>query len=103
LQKNLAAIPNFPSNSLSYKKGMQYFFLALGGTIRIVDNQPDDAKTVDHWWREALKCFQDSKDVELRMTKELEEIIGQDDANKKNTLERAEMATIITSRLKPIE
>lgn len=103
LQKNLAAIPTFPSNSLSYKKGMHYFFLALGGTIRIVDNQPDDAKTVDHWWRESLKCFQNSKDVGLRMTKELEEIIASADANKNDSLERAELTSIITSRLKPVD
>jgi hypothetical protein len=103
LQKTLAAIPNFPSNSLSYKKGMQYFFLALGGTIRILDDQPDDATIVDRWWRESLKCFQNSKDVGLRMSKELEEIIASADANKNNSLDRKELATIITSRLKPVD
>jgi sulfatase-like protein len=103
LQKNLAAIPNFPSNSLSYKKGMHYFFLALGGTSRILDNHSDDAKTVDHWWHESLKCFQTSKDLGLRMTKELDEIISGADVNKNGSLERAELATIITSRLKEVE
>lgn len=103
VHKNLAAIPNIPSNTISYKKGMHYFFLALGGTIRIVNNQPEDAKTVDQWWRESLKWFQTSKDLGLRMTKELNEIIGSADANKNSSLERAELATIITSRLKPVE
>jgi hypothetical protein len=103
IQKNLAAIPNIASNKISYKKGINYFFLALGGTIRIVNNQPDDAKIVDHWWRESLKWFQNSKDLGLRMTKELEGIMSSADANKNNSLERAELATIITSRLKPVQ
>lgn len=103
VHKNLAAIPNIPSNTISYKKGMHYFFLALGGTIRIVNNQPEDAKTVDQWWRESLKWFQTSKDLGLRMTKELNEIIVSADANKNGSLERAELATIITSRLKLVE
>jgi hypothetical protein len=58
IQRNLASIPALGSNALNYKKGMHYFFLALGGTSRIVENQPDDARIVDHWWRESLKCFQ---------------------------------------------
>lgn len=103
IQKNLAAIPNIQSNAVSYKKGMHYFFLALGGTSRIVDNHPDDAKNVDHWWHESFKCFQASKDVGLRMSKELDEIMSSADANRNNSLERAELATIITSRLKPVQ
>jgi hypothetical protein len=103
LQKSLAAIPNLQSNSLNYKKGMHYFFLALGGTIRIVNNQPDDAKAVDQWWRESSKWFQSSKDLGVRMSKELDEIISSADANKNGSLERAELTTIITSRLKPVQ
>lgn len=103
LQKNLAAISNIPSNALSYKKGMHYFFLALGGTSRIADNQSDDPKIVDHWWRQSLKSFQDSKDVGIRMTKELEEIISNADANNNDSLEREELISVITSRLKTVE
>jgi hypothetical protein len=103
VQKNLAAIPNIPSNTISYKKGIHYFFLALGGTLRIVNSQPQDEKTVDHWWRESVKWFQASKDLGLRMTKELDEIIGNADRNKNGSLDRAELATIITSRLKAVE
>jgi len=101
IQKRLAILPpEDRSPSTSYKKGINYFFLALAQTKRLADGHPEIATLIDGNWKNALENMQNTRDLQPWMTEEIKKILTEADANRDQQLNATELTSIITSRQK---
>ncbi len=92
----LAQAPKTPS--YNFKRGMNYFFLALSETQRVAAGFPEDPVQVNAHWRSALENLRASGDLQPWMAEEVTKILQQADTDGDGFLDHTELIALIQNR-----
>ena len=78
---------------------MAYFFLALSETQRLAAGKTADVDQTNQHWKLAIENFRKAKNLEAGLAQEIEGFLHKADADHNGSLNSAELASIIRSRL----
>lgn len=94
--ENMNGRPVTPSNQ--FKRGMNYFFLALAETQLISSGTKLDASAIDQHWTKARDTLKTAGDLQPLVADAIGRLILESDANNDDQLDEQELTEMIRSR-----
>lgn len=96
-EARLQPLPDAPSNN--FRRGINYFFLALSESQRMADGKTEDVDQTNRHWKLAIENLRKAPNVEAGLSGEIEKFLRQADSDHNGTLNSSELASIVRSRM----